>query len=199
MICCSMTLQSGIKRERRGGHLSSEPFLLILSLCLPVLTPQVKLSACTGDPGQSVRQPCQPVFAPKRQFLCWFQRVLLAVLWLHASSVPDCKRILMLQLGDCSSICQALSGPSERSLTLQHRHIFTFTLVFSICLPAEATVSPSQQVVFVVRDAASGTCNDKLDSPQTKTSRNQLCLHKSPNDQANQTGKPPARCSFMLV
>lgn len=69
----------------------------------------------------------------------------------------------------------------------QHRRLFTFTLVFSICLPAEATASPSQQVAFVVRDAASGTCNDKVDSQQTKTSRSQLCLHTFPNDNANQT------------
>lgn len=102
MICCSMTLQSERKRERdrERDHLSTEAFLLILSICLPALMLQVKLAACTGDPGLRGSQPCWLVFTPREPVLCWFW-CTCAVLWLHASSVPLCNRILVLQLGDC--------------------------------------------------------------------------------------------------
>lgn len=86
MICCSMTLQSERKRERRERERPSELWsLLILSICLPVLMLQVKLTACTGDPRLRGSRPCWLVFTPRETVLCWFW-CTCAVLWLRASS-----------------------------------------------------------------------------------------------------------------
>lgn len=53
------------ERERERERPSELWSLLILSICLPVLMLQVKLTACTGDPRLRGSRPCRLVFYPE--------------------------------------------------------------------------------------------------------------------------------------